>query len=223
MTNLLIEPELNQIEEQVQRMGSEVEKAIELSIGALVTRNVPLAEQVIENDDRIDALELESDQNGIRVLALKSPEARDLRFVVAASKIVTILERIGDHASNIARAAIDLSGQPTFLFHSDIPQMAQIAREMLHDALEALRAPDAAAAARKIIERDDEIDLLYDRLFQELLDRVSHDPSNAIQATRLVLVGKNLERIGDCAKDICEEIVYMKEAQVIKHSRLAKE
>lgn len=222
MANLLIEPELRQIHGQVLLMGSEVEKAIELSMQALVTRDVALAEQVIEDDDRIDALELESDQNGIRVLALKSPEARDLRFVVAASKIVTILERIGDHACNIARAAIELSNQPPFRLHPDIPQMAQIAREMLHDALEAIGASDAAAA-RTIIERDDEIDLLYDRLFQGLLDRVAVDPNAATQATRLVLVAKNLERIGDCSKDICEEIVYMKDAQVIKHSRLTKE
>ena len=221
MENLLIEPELREIRSRVLLIGGEVEKAIDLSMQALVTRDVQLAEQVIEGDDRIDALELESDQHAIRVLALKSPEARDLRFVVTASNIVTILERIGDHASNIARATVYMSDQPPFQLHPDIRQMAQIAREMLHDALEAISASDAEAA-RKIIDRDDEVDLLYDRLFQESLDRVAHDPNAATQATHLVLIAKNLERIGDCAKDICEQIVYMKDAQVIKHSRLAK-
>ena len=222
MNNNLIEPELRQIHSTVLLVGGEVERAIERSMQALVSRDTQLAEQVLADDDRIDELELESDQIGIRVLALKAPEARDLRFVVSSSKIVTLLERIGDHACNIARATIELNEHPMFRLHPDLPQMAQVAREMLHDALDAF-ADSNATAAREIIDRDDEIDLLYDRLFQELLDYVAQDPNMAAQATRLVLVAKNLERIGDCAKDICEQVVYMKEARVIKHSRLVKE
>ncbi|HKX32445.1 MAG TPA: phosphate signaling complex protein PhoU [Blastocatellia bacterium] len=220
--NSIIEPELRQIRDRVMLIGGEVERAIERALQALSTHNLELAQQVVNDDDRIDALELELDQLGIRVLALKAPEARDLRFVVSASKIVTLLERLGDHASSIARAAIDLGSQPpSFKVHPDLMYMAKAAREMLHDALDAFADQDAVAA-RTIIDRDDEIDLLYDRLFQEMLDQVAEHPSSAGQVTRLVLVAKHLEQIGDRAKDVCDEIVYMKEALVIKHRRLVR-
>ncbi|HKX27714.1 MAG TPA: phosphate signaling complex protein PhoU [Blastocatellia bacterium] len=219
--NSLIEADLRQIQEHVVLMGREVEAALERAMQAFMTQDLELARRVIADDDHIDALELAADQLGIRVLALKTPEARDLRFVVSASKIATHLERLGDHACNLARAAIDLKSQPPVKIHSDLPEMARVARAMLHEALDAFASSDAAAA-RAIIDRDDEIDLLYDRVFQELLDQAALDPNAAASITRLVLVAKNLEQIGDRAKDICDEIVYFKEASVIKHSRLIR-
>ena len=220
--NSLIEPDLRQIQEHVMLMGGEAEAAVERAMQALTIPDLELARQVIADDDHIDALELAADQLGIRVLALKTPGARDLRFVISASKIATHLERLGDHACNLARAAIDLNRPPPVKLQSDLSYMARVARAMLREALDAFASSDASAA-RAIIDRDDEIDLLYDRLFQELLDQATLDPNSAAQLTRLVLVAKNLEQIGDRAKDICDEIVYLKEASVIKHSRLVKE
>jgi phosphate transport system protein len=176
---------------------------------------------VLADDDQIDALELEVDRTCIRVLALKSPEARDLRFVITAVKLTPILERIADHACNVARVALDLNDEPQLKPNADLPKMAQVAREMLHASLDAFAEADANAA-RAVIERDDEIDQLYDRIFHDLLDYMSRDPQVASRAARLVLVAKHLERIGDYVTDICEQIVYMKEALVIKHSQLIK-
>jgi len=214
----LLEPELNQLRDQVLRMGGEVEDAIDRAMRALIERDSELAQAVLADDDRIDALELEVDRTCIRVLALKSPEARDLRFVITAVKITPILERIADHACNIARAALDLNNEPQLSPTVGMSKMSQAAREMLRASLDAYAASDAAAA-RVVIERDDEIDRLYDHMFHDLLDQMSQDPGVASRAARLVLVAKHLERIGDYVTDICEQIVYMKEALVIKHSR----
>jgi phosphate transport system protein len=218
MRNLL-ESDLSQLRDLVLLMGGEVEEAIEWATRSLIDRDSELAEQVLSNDDRIDALELEVDQACVRVLALKSPEASDLRFVVTAVKVTPILERIADHACNIARAAIDLNDEPQLRPYVDIPRMSRIAREMLRASLDAFAAGDAEAAT-SVIEQDDSLDQLNDRIFYVLLDQMSRDPAAAGRAARLVLVAKHLERIGDYVKDICELIVYMKEARVIKHRKL---
>jgi len=200
----LLEAELNQLRDHVLLMGGRVEAAIDRAMRALAERDSGLAEQVLADDDQVDALELEVDRTCIRVLALKSPEARDLRFVITAVKLTPILERIADHACNIARVALDLNNEPQLKPNADLPKMAEVAREMLHASLDAFAEADANAA-RAVIERDDEID-------QQVASR----------AARLVLVAKHLERIGDYVTDICEQIVYMKEALVIKHSQLIK-
>jgi phosphate transport system protein len=214
----LLESELNQLRDHVLLMGGEVESAIDRAMLALIDRDSELAEQVLTDDDRIDELELEADRTCIRVLALKAPEARDLRFVITAVKITPVLERIADHACNIARAALDLNNEPELGPYVDLPKMSQVAREMLRASLDAFAASDATAA-RAVIERDDEIDQLYNHIFHDLLEQMSRDPRSAGRAARLVLVAKHLERIGDYVTDICEQIVYMKEALVIKHSR----
>ena len=220
MRNLL-ETDLNHLRDHVLLMGGEVEGAIDRATRALVERDSELAERVLADDDRIDALELEADQTCIRVLALKSPEARDLRFVITAVKLTPILERIADHACNVARAALDLNDEPQLKPYVDLPRMSRLAREMLRASLDAFAASDAAAA-RAVIDRDDEVDRLYDQIFYDLLDFMSRDSAAAGRAARLVLVAKHLERIGDYVKDICELIVFMKEATVIKHPQLAK-
>ena len=217
----LRETDLNYLRDHVLLMGGEVEGAIDRATRALVERDSELAERVLADDDRIDALELEADQTCIRVLALKSPEARDLRFVITAVKLTPILERIADHACNVARAALDLNDEPQLKPYVDLPRMSRLAREMLRASLDAFAASDATAA-RAVIDRDDEVDRLYDQIFYDLLDYMSRDSAAAGRAARLVLVAKHLERIGDYVKDICELIVFMKEATVIKHPQLAK-
>ena len=215
----LLDSDLNQLRDHMLLMGGEVEGAIDRATRALVERDSELAERVLADDDRIDALELEADQTCIRVLALKSPEARDLRFVITAVKLTPILERIADHACNVARAALDLNDEPQLKPYVDLPRMSRLAREMLRASLDAFAASDATAA-RAVIDRDDEVDRLYDQIFYDLLDYMSRDSAAAGRAARLVLVAKHLERIGDYVTDICEMIVFMKEARVIKHSQL---
>jgi phosphate transport system protein len=220
----LPEPALQQLRDHVLLMGGEVERAIDQATRALIERDSDLADRVLRDDDRVDALELEADQLCVRLLALQSSQGageRDLRLVVTAIKITPILERIADHACNIARAAIHLNDEPQLKPYFDLPKMSWLACEMLRLSLDAFAASDAAAA-RAVIERDDEIDQLYDRIFHDLLDRMSRDAAAAGRAARLLMVAKHLERIGDYVTDICELIVYMAEALVIKHSQLSR-
>lgn len=217
----LPETALNELRDHVLLMGGEVERAIDEATRALIERDSELAEQVLRDDDRVDALELEADQRCVQLLRMQASEEHDLRLVVTAIKITPILERIADHACNIARAAIYLNDEPQLKPYFDLPKMSWLACDMLRLSLDAFAAADAAAA-RAVIARDDEIDRLYDRIFHELLDRMSKDTAAAGRAARLLLVAKHLERIGDYVTDICELIVYMKEAMVIKHSQIVR-
>lgn len=214
----LQESALDELRDHVLLMGGEVERAIDEATRALIERDSELAEQVLRDDDRVDSLELEADQMCVRLLGRQSQAENDLRLVVTAIKITPILERIADHACNIARAAIYLNDEPQLKPYFDLPKMSWLACDMLRVSLDAFAAADAGAA-RAMIARDDEIDRLYDRIFHELLDRMSNDPASAGRAARLLMVAKHLERIGDYVTDICELIVYMKDAMVIKHSR----
>ncbi len=219
------EAALQHLRDHVLLMGGEVERAIDQATRALIERDSERAEQVLREDDRVDALELEADRLCVRILSSPAmgatPAERDLRLVVTAIKITPILERIADHACNIARAAIYLNDEPQLKPYFDLPKMSWLACDMLRLSLDAFAASDAAAA-RSVIARDDEIDQLYDRIFHDLLDRMSRDTAAAGRAARLLLVAKHLERIGDYVTDICELIVYMAEALVIKHSQLSK-
>jgi phosphate transport system protein len=213
-----VKQEMAMLRDQVLLMGGEVENAVDHAVHALVDRDSELAELVLANDDEVDALELRSDQTCIRLLAGQPSNDRELRFVITAIKITPILERVADHACNIARAALDLNNEPQLKSLADLPRMSRCAREMLRDSLDAFAAEDPMAA-REVIERDEEIDRLYDRVFHNLLDQMSRDPAAAGRAARLLLVAKHLERIGDYVTDICELIVYMTEARVIKHQK----
>jgi phosphate transport system protein len=220
MKNLLA-TELNHLRDHVLLMGGEVERAIDQATRALIERDSELAEQVLRDDDRIDRLELEADQVCVKLLAHAAADPHELRVIVTAIKITPILERIADHACNIARLACQLNNEPQLKPYFDLPKMSWLACEMLRLSLDAFAAADATAA-RQVIDRDDEIDQLHDHIFQDLLDHMARDPAAGGRAARLVLVSKHLERIGDYVKDICELVVYMKEALVIKHSQLMK-
>ena len=217
MIGNLLKADLARLRDQVLLMGGEAENAVDRAMRALVERDSELAEQVLADDDQIDALELQSDQTCVRVLAQQTPGAQELRLVITAIKITPILERIADHACNIARAALDLNNEPQLKPYIDLPRMSRLARGMLRHSLDAFADADANAA-RRVLGQDDEIDRLYDRIFHHLLDHMSRDPAAAGRAARLLLVAKHLERIGDYVTDICELTVYMAEAAVIKHS-----
>jgi phosphate transport system protein len=209
---------LDALRQRVLLLGGETETALQRATGALAGRDSEAARAVLRDDDRIDALEVEIDRLCIDTLALRQPAARDLRFVVAVAKITPVLERIADHACNIARAALDLNDEPELPHAAPaLPRMAVVAAAMLRDALDAFTTGDPGAA-RAVIPRDDEIDDLYEKIFHELIGLMTRDPATTARATRLLFVAKHLERVGDYVTDICELTVYMTEAAFIRHS-----
>ena len=214
----ILDRELDTLRDRVLLLGGETEAALQQAMYALIERNSNTAKEVLAGDDEIDKLEVEIDRLCIDVLALRQPAARDLRFVISVAKITPILERIADHACNIARVAIDLNDEPPLKPYPRFSQMGEIASGMLRSALDAFSAGDAAGA-RAVIARDDEIDEAYHRIFFELLGMMATGPDASQRAARLLFVAKHLERIGDYVTDICELTVYMMEAEFIKHNK----
>ena len=210
------ELELEALQEQVLLMGGRVESIIQKSISALERRDPALARQVIVDDVVIDRMENEIDERCLRLLALQQPLADDLRFITGALKISNDLERVGDHAVNIAGGADRLAGLPPLKPLVDIPRLATLATGMLREALNAFVRHDAEAA-RQICRRDDAVDALNRQLFRELISFMIEDPSTITRAMELILVARNLERVADLATNVAEEVVFIAEARVIKH------
>ncbi|HEV2880896.1 MAG TPA: phosphate signaling complex protein PhoU [Pyrinomonadaceae bacterium] len=209
--------DLDNLRSRVLLLGGKTETALARAMSALVERDTGAAREVLRDDDQIDQLEVEIDRLCIDVLALRQPAARDLRFVVSVAKVTPILERIADHACNIARAAIDLNDEPQLKPFAELPRMAAQASAMLRAALDAFTRSNATEA-RAVILGDDEIDALYEHMFQTLIKLMTSDPTTTGRGARLLLVAKHLERVGDYVTDICELTVYMAEAAFIKHS-----
>lgn len=212
----LLERELNILRDRLLLMGGEAELSIQRAIHALMQRDSEVANQVIESDSVIDRLELEIDRLSVELLTLRRPVAKELRLVISISKITPILERIADHASSIARAALELNDEPELRTYVELGEMADRALEMLQNALDAFTTNDSDRA-RQLIAKDEEVDRIYDGLVSELMETMSQDASKSKRLARLLFVAKNLERIADYVKDICEMTVYMKEAVFIKH------
>ena len=217
MERRIIDQQLDLLRDKILLLGGATEAAVQRAMRALVERDNELAKQVLEDDKIIDQMELEIDRLSIEILALQHPAAHDLRFVISVAKITPILERIADHASSIAEAALILNTEPALKNYVDFPIMAQTAAEMLRSALDAFTNEDSNLS-RQIIERDKEIDRSYKRVFNELLEMMIDNPSATTGAAHLLFVAKHLERIGDYVKDICELNVYLREAAFIKHS-----
>lgn len=213
-----LDRELDNLRDRVLLLGGETETALQRAMYALIERDTGSAREVLAGDDEIDCLEVEIDRLCIDIIALRQPAARDLRFVISVAKMTPILERIADHACNIARAAIDLNDEPELKSHVALPRMAELASGMLHDALNAFTSGDAKTA-REVIARDDEIDEIYNRIFHDLIQMMVSDSRTTTRAARLLFVAKHIERIGDYVEDICELTVYMTEAAFIKHSK----
>jgi phosphate transport system protein len=210
------EEQLDALSGKILQLGGLVEEAIGRSVIALVERDSSLARRVIGDDNAVDRLELEIDRLCVEMLALHQPMARDLRFITTAMKITPDLERIADLAVNISERAIELNEEPQLKPFIDIPLMARRAQEMVHGALDAFVQHDPAAA-RMVIALDDELDRRMEQVFRELLSFMIEDPHLITRALRLTFVAKNFERIGDQATNVCEQVVYMCEGQVIKH------
>ena len=214
----IFEEELRLLRERVLRIGSLVEAAIHDSVKSLVERNSDLAQKVIERDHKINALDVEIDEECIRLIALRQPKARDLRFITTAMKITTDLERIGDLAENIAERAIELNDEPQLKPYIDIPRMAEITEEMVRDSLDAF-VRGCSKIPYEVIKRDDEVDNLNAQVFNELLFFMIQDPHTVSRATRISYVSKYLERIADHATNIAEMVIYMCEGKIIRHMK----
>jgi phosphate transport system protein len=218
MENRIIDQQLDLLRDKILLLGGATEAAVHRAMQSLVERDSDLAQKVLDDDKVIDQMELEIDQLSIEILALQQPAAHDLRFVISVAKITPILERIADHASSIAAAALVLNTEPPIKNYVDFPIMARTAAEMLRAALDAFTSEDSQAS-REIIKRDKEIDSSYKRVFNELLEMMIENPAATTGAAHLLFVAKHLERIGDYVKDICELNVYLIEAAFIKHSK----
>ena len=210
------EQEIAALREQVLIMGGRAEAITKKAIRSLERLDRALADEVFADDHAIDRLEIEIDERCVRLLALQQPMARDLRFITAALKITNDLERVGDHAVNIAGATKRLSGTPPPKPLVDIPRMEELASRMLRDALEAFVRRDTESA-RALCRRDDEVDQLNDQVFRGLLTFMIEDPATIPRALELILVARNLERVADLATNIAEEVVFIAEARIIKH------
>jgi phosphate transport system protein len=211
-----IDPALNMLRDKILIMGGAAENQIERALRAIIDRDSDLAEQVIRDDDRIDQLELEIDDACIDALVLQQPTASDLRFVVGVAKAAPNVERIADHAVNIAKHALVLNNEPQLKSYVDLPKMSKITQEMLVDGLDAFTAVDSDKAWG-VIKRDDEVDALYRKIFNEMQDGMSADPGTVPRSVQVIFVAKHLERIADYVTNICELVVYMKRGSVIKH------
>ena len=213
--------ELNILKEDLLKMASLAEDAIAKSIKALVERDLTLAQEVIDRDREINLLEIEINNQCLKLLALKQPMAVDLRFITSAMKIVSHLERIADQAVNISQRTLELLKQPLLKPLIDIPRMAKLAQEMVITSIDSLVNKDSLLAKR-IGGRDNLVDDLNDQIFRELLTYMIEDPRTIKRAIELILVGRHLERIADLATNISEEVVFILNGKNIKHPNQEK-
>ena len=208
--------ELSQVKVRLLTMSSEAEAAVQLAVEALLERNADKAERVIKGDRVIDRMEVEVEEQCLNLLALQQPMAKDLRLLVASIKIANDLERVGDHAVNIAQSADRLAMNRPITPEPEIFEMARLAREMLSDALEAFVRSDSNAG-REICRRDDKVDALNRSMFRILLTHMMEDPHSIGAGLELLLVSRNLERIADLATNVGEDVVFVVEGKSIKH------
>ena len=208
--------ELSAVKVRLLTMSGEAEAALGLAVEALLERDADKARQVITNDRAIDNMEMEVEEQCINLLALQQPMARDLRMLTSALKIANDLERVGDHAVNIAQSAERLAEARAIAPEPEIVEMARLSREMLSDALEAFIRGDAQGG-RDVCLRDDKVDALHRSVFRILLTHMMEDPHTISTGMELFLVSRNLERVADLATNIGEDVVFLVEGKSIKH------
>lgn len=214
--------ELKELKEKLLYEGGLVEKAINNAIKALLERNSDLAGKVIEDDPIINALEVEIDEFCLKLLALRQPAARDLRFITTAIKINYDLERIGDMAVNICERVQELNQEPQLKPYIDLPMMAETVQVMLKESLDAFVKEDVATA-RKVTRDDKKVDQLLDQIFRELLTYMMQDMRTISRATRVQFIAKYLERMADHAVNIAELVIFLVEGKIIRHSKEPQE
>jgi len=205
--------DLQVMQDDVLRMSSWLDSAIQRALRALADRNADLARQVIADDAQINAQRFHIEEACIRLIATQQPTASDLRAIVAAMNIISDLERMADHAAGIARIVLRMGDEPLLKPLVDMPRMADICRDMTHAALDAYVARDADAAKR-VAARDDEVDNLYNQIFRELLSFMVEDPRTTSRALYLLFAAHNLERIGDRVTNIAERVIFMESGEM---------
>lgn len=203
-----LEDEMKELEELLLKMGAIVEKNIELSMRSLLTKDLKLAQNIIEQDKMVDRLENDIETKAVIMLATQSPLASDLRKVSSILKIITDLERMGDNAANIAKVTLEIGTTPLVKPLVDIPVMAEIARKMVKNSLDSFVNLDKTLAIETAKE-DDLVDDLYKKIYTELLTMVNEDKNVMGQVINLLLVGRFLERIADHSTNVCERVIYM--------------
>ncbi|MBI5099680.1 MAG: phosphate signaling complex protein PhoU [Nitrospirae bacterium] len=208
--------ELGHLKGMLVKMAALVESAIQNGVQSLVERNSDLARSVIEGDHKVNALDVQIDEECIRLLALKQPMGKDLRFITTAMKITSDLERIGDNAVNITERALELNEEPLLKPYIDIPRMSRIARGMVRDTINAFINEDTQLA-KDVIMRDDEVDDLNEMVWKELMFIMTQDPTTVSRAVKISYVSKYIERIADHATNIAETVIYMVEGKIIRH------
>ncbi len=208
--------ELNNLKEKMMQMATLAEESITLAVRSLKERNEDYAQQVFRGEETINLLDIEIDNLGMQLFALRQPMASDLRLITATMRIAVELERIGDMAVNIAERSLELLKQPPLKPLIDIPRMAEIAQQMVKDAIDAFVNKNDELA-RSVCGRDDEVDDLNEQIFRELLTYMMQDPKTIEIAVELILVGRHLERIADHATNIGEDVIYFVKGKTIKH------
>ncbi len=207
-TRTAFHKKLREIQDDILAMGSMVSKAILRSIEALKNRDLALAQQIINDDQKVNQKRFEIEEKCVELIATQQPMASDLRIILAVLNIVSEVERIGDYAEGIAKIAVMIGDEPPLKPLIDIPRMSEQTVDMLRRSLDAFVNRDAEAA-RKISAEDDSVDQLYDQVFRELLIFMAEDPKTITRATRLIWVAHNLERAADRVTNICERVVFV--------------
>ncbi len=200
--------QLDELQQDVLKMGTMVEQAIFNAVKSLKTRDEILAQQVIDGDVSIDDFQVRIEDDCIRLLALQQPMASDLRVISAVLKITNDLERIADHAKDVSKVTIRISGQPLIKPLIDIPRMAEITQKMLRISLDAFMSRDASEV-EQLIDCDHEVDALYHQIFRELLSFMLEDTRTIQQATHLLFVGRHMERMADYCTNLGEAVYFM--------------
>jgi len=208
--------ELAHLKQRLMALSSEAEEAVGNAVEALLRRDKQLALEVIRGDRTINTLESAVEEQAFQLIALHQPMARDLRLIFSAIKIVHDLERVGDHAVNIAQSAERLLAFPHVVPEPEIIEMARLSRQMLSDSLGAFVRGDAPLA-REVCRRDDAVDSLNDSVFRILLTHMMEDQRSIGPCMELLLVSRNLERVADLATNIAEDVVFVAEGKTIKH------
>ena len=211
-----IERQVDQLKEKILRVGTLVEEAISKSITALINRDVHLAQRVAANDEEIDRMEVEVEEECLKILALYQPVAADLRFVVAVLKINNDLERMGDLAQNIAKRVGQLANQDPRDMPPEIRSMAMQAQEMVKQCLDAVVNADPALA-RQVREEDDAVDECRQQIRRKVLRGIKQNPENVENLLRVNSVSKHIERIADMATNVAEDVIYMVEGDIVRH------
>ncbi len=218
MVRRVFHEQINELLEDLIEMGQMVADSIDRAVQSLAKQDADLAQQVIDFDDEINAVQHDIDEKCLVLIATQQPMAGDLRAILAVSNIAAELERIGDYSEGIARLAIKLAGQPLLKPLIDIPRMAEEGRRMLMGSLEAFARQDTETAAQ-IGKADDIVDALYDQVYRELLVFMMQDPRTITQATYLLWIAHNLERIADRTTNIAERVIFMDSGKIVDLNR----